>query len=103
MPSNMGRRRVFESGFVTGEGHLGHRLVSHHGDVGFVKNGEGLLRFAERITEKDGLLAVVEGGLHELKDAIDDFFAGRKEVVRETEGGLHDEDVGLPKLRCFRW
>ena len=64
------------------------------GDVCFVENGEGFLGFAKGVAEEDGLVAIIEGGLHELQDVVDDFFAGRKYELGAAEGGFHDEDVG---------
>lgn len=77
-------------------GQASHGLGQHDGQALGGECGQHFLGFAERVTQQDGDLVVVKGVATEQHDGLENVRRGRKDVLGPTEGGFHDEDVGVP-------
>ena len=75
--------------------------VEHHREFSGGEAAEEFLAFAEAVSKKYGRLVFGERGAAEGDDVGEDFFGGRKDVLRAAEGGLHDEDVGVRRGAGF--
>ena len=77
---------------------FGHRAVKHRLEPGGGHGANDFLRFAQRVTEQDRHLVVLQGLATEFHHLGQHLLGRRKNKLRFAEGGFHDESPGLPPL-----